>query len=48
VRFVSVLGGTSVQVDTDGAAGGAAFRALLTLRGISPAQLNGLRDLLVR
>ena len=48
VRFVPVLGGTGVQVDTDGPAGGAAFRALLTLRGVSPGQLNGLRDLLVR
>ncbi|MBT9488376.1 MAG: ExeM/NucH family extracellular endonuclease [Rubrivivax sp.] len=48
VRFVPVLGGTGVQVDTDGPAGGAAFRALLTLRGLSPAQLNGPRDLLVR
>lgn len=48
VRFRQVLGGTSVQVDTDGPAGGAAFRALLTLRGVSPAQLSGPRDLIVR
>jgi len=48
VRFVPVAGGTSLQVDTDGAAGGAVFRALLTLRGIGPGQMNGTRDLLVR
>lgn len=48
VQFKLVLGGTSVQVDTDGPAGGAAFRALLTLRGVSPGQLSGPRDLIVR
>jgi predicted extracellular nuclease len=48
VRFVPVIGGTGLQVDTDGPAGGSALRALLTLRGLSPAQLNGPRDLLVR
>jgi predicted extracellular nuclease len=48
VRFRAVPGGSSVQIDTDGPAAGAAFRALLTLRGVSPAQLDGLRDLIVR
>jgi hypothetical protein len=48
VRFAAVLGGSALQVDTDGPAGPASFRALLTLRGLSPAQLNGPRDLLVR
>jgi uncharacterized protein len=48
VRFQAVIGGSSVQIDTDGPAGGAAFRPLLTLRGVSPAQLSGPRDLIVR
>lgn len=48
VRFRSVIGGTGVQVDADGPAGAAAFRPLLTLRGLSPAQLSGPRDLIVR
>jgi uncharacterized protein len=48
VRFQAVIGGTSVQIDTDGPAGGAAFRPLLTLRGVSPGQLSGPRDLIVR
>ena len=48
VRFKLAVGGTSVQIDTDGPAGAAAFRPLLTLRGVSPAQLNGPRDLIVR
>jgi predicted extracellular nuclease len=48
VRFVPVAGGTSLQVGTDGVAGGAVFRALLTLRGVGPGQMNGTRDLLVR
>lgn len=47
VRFRAVVGGTRVQVDLDGAAGGGAFRDLLTLRGVAPAQLDGRRDLLV-
>jgi uncharacterized protein len=48
VRFSAVAGGTSVQVDTDGPAGGAAFRPLLTLNGVSPASLLPGRDLLVK
>lgn len=48
VRFRTGLGGTRVEVDLDGPAGGGAFRALLTLRGVSPAALDGRRDLLVK
>jgi hypothetical protein len=42
------LGGTTVLVDVDGPAGAATPRALLTLRDVTPAQLDGARDLLVR
>ena len=42
------LGGTAVLVDVDGPAGAATPRALLTLRDVMPAQLDGARDLLVR
>ena len=49
VRFTPALGGnTNVQVDSNGPAGGATFRTLLTLRNLSPASLVGTRDLLVR
>ncbi|MCB1994425.1 MAG: ExeM/NucH family extracellular endonuclease [Burkholderiaceae bacterium] len=48
VRFRAGLGGTRVEVDLDGPAGGGGFRALLTLRGVSPAALDGRRDLLVK
>lgn len=48
VRFRPALGGTRVEVDLDGPAGAGAFRALLTLRGVSSAALDGVRDLLVR
>ena len=48
LRFVALAAGTSVQVDADGPAGGAVFRPLLTLSGVSPAMLSGPRDLLVR
>lgn len=48
VRFRAGLGGTRVEVDLDGPAGGGAFRTLLTLRGVSPAALDGRRDLLVK
>jgi predicted extracellular nuclease len=47
VRFVAVPGGTSVQIDTDGTAGRAAFRALVTLVGVAPAELSA-RELIVR
>ena len=47
VRFAPLRGGSSVQIDTDGA-GPAAPRALLTLQGVSPASLSSSRDLIVR
>jgi hypothetical protein len=47
VRFVGLAGGTSVQIDSDGP-GPAAARPLLTLQGVSPANLNSARDLIVR
>jgi Ca2+-binding RTX toxin-like protein len=48
VRFVAVPNGTSVQIDIDGPANGAAFRQLLTLQGVSPASLQSARDLIVQ
>jgi predicted extracellular nuclease len=48
VRWQRKLTGTAVLVDVDGPAGPASPRALLTLRGVTPAQLDGARDLLVR
>jgi predicted extracellular nuclease len=47
VRFASLRGSTSVQIDVDGA-GPAAPRALLTLQGVSPASLSSSRDLIAR
>jgi len=47
VRFTSLRGNTSVQIDSDGT-GPAAPRALLTLQGVSPASLSSDRDLIVR
>jgi hypothetical protein len=37
---------TQVLIDTDGSVGPALARPLLTLRGVSPAQLLGSRDLI--
>jgi uncharacterized protein len=48
VRFVAAAGGTSVQIDADGAAGGAVFRPLLTLAGVDATSLDAARDLIVR
>ncbi|OYW36213.1 MAG: hypothetical protein B7Z35_13305 [Hydrogenophilales bacterium 12-61-10] len=45
VRVVAVSGGASVQIDADGAAGSAAFRPLLTLKGVSAAAIDPARDL---
>jgi Ca2+-binding RTX toxin-like protein len=42
VRFVSVAGGTAVQV------GPGTFRTLVTLTGVSPGSLVSLRDLIIR
>ena len=48
VRFVAAGSGTSVQIDTDGAAGGTLFRPLLTLAGVAPASLDRVRVLIAR
>lgn len=45
VRVVDVSGGASVQIDADGAAGAATFRPLATLRGVSAAAIDPVRDL---
>lgn len=45
VRIVAVAGGTGIQIDPDGLAGPAAPRLLVTLAGISPAQIVASRDL---
>jgi len=45
VRVVDVGGGASVQIDADGAAGAATFRPLATLRGVSAAAIDPVRDL---
>ena len=45
VRVVNVTGGAQVQIDTDGAAGPGAARPLVTLRGLTAAQIDPARDL---
>jgi hypothetical protein len=45
VRVVDTGGGASVQIDADGAAGPRAFRPLVTLRGVSAAAIDPVRDL---
>jgi hypothetical protein len=45
VRVVNVSGGCSVQIDADGATGSAAWRALVTLKGVSAAMVDPARDL---
>lgn len=45
VRLVAGGGGTLVQIDTDGMAGAGTPRTLVTLRGVSPAQIVASRDL---
>lgn len=45
VRVVTVSGGASVQIDADGAAGVATFRPLVTLKGVSSAAIDPMRDL---
>ena len=45
VRIVNITGGTGIQIDPDGLAGPAAPRLLVTLTGISPAQIVASRDL---
>lgn len=44
VRLVDVTGGVSVQVDTDGPSGAAAFRPLVTLKGLVAHQISAARD----
>lgn len=46
LRFVDVAGGVQLLIDADGAAGPAVARPLLTLRGLSAAQMTPGRDLL--
>lgn len=45
VRLVNVSGGVSVQIDADGSAGSAAFRPLVTLKGLNSAAIDPVRDL---
>jgi Ca2+-binding RTX toxin-like protein len=45
VRIVDVSGGASVQIDTDGTAGTAPARPLVTLKGLTAAQVVPARDL---
>lgn len=44
VRLVTVAGGVSVQVDTDGTQAGATFRPLVLLKGVTLESLNTARD----
>ncbi|MEK8045326.1 ExeM/NucH family extracellular endonuclease [Ideonella margarita] len=48
VRLQDVAIGCAVQIDTDGPTGTAAFRTLVTLRGVSASQLVVSRDLVQR
>lgn len=45
VRLVASGANTQVLIDTDGSAGPLAARTLLTLQGVSPAQVQAARDL---
>jgi predicted extracellular nuclease len=48
VKFVASGANTLVQVDADGPGGAGAARTLLTLKNVSPLNLQASRDLLVR
>ena len=48
LRIVDVAGGASLQIDTDGPAGPAVFRPLLTLKGVAASQVLVSRDLVLR
>jgi uncharacterized protein len=49
LRFVPQrAGGTQIELDPDGAAGAALFRAYITLNGVNAASLVSARDLIVR
>ena len=45
VRLINANGATSLQVDSDGPGGRAAFRPLLLLQGVGAAQIDAARDL---
>ena len=45
VRVLDISGGASVQIDADGSAGAGVFRPLLTLKGLTAAQVDLARDL---
>lgn len=45
VRIVDVIGGVSLQIDTDGTAGRGAGRPIATLKGVTARQLVPARDL---
>ncbi len=45
VRVVDVIGGISLQIDVNGSTGGAAYRPLATLKGLTAAQFAPARDL---
>jgi len=45
VKLVASGAHTLVQIDSDGLAGPQAARTLVTLQGVSPAQLQAARDL---
>lgn len=44
LRAIASNSGVSVQVDADGSGNAAGFTPLLTLRGLTPAQIDPLRD----
>ncbi|MGV3499177.1 MAG: 5'-nucleotidase C-terminal domain-containing protein [Hydrogenophaga sp.] len=46
VRVIDVIGGAQLLIDTDGSAGAAVARPLLTLKGLTAAQFAAGRDLL--
>jgi hypothetical protein len=47
LRIVNVSAGASVQIDTDGLAGAAAYRPLLILKGINAGLIDPARDLML-
>jgi hypothetical protein len=44
---VDTAAGVQVRIDTDGTAGPAAARPLVTLRGVTASQINVARDLML-
>lgn len=47
LRLVDVTGGVQVMVDTDGAAGPAAAKSLVTLKGLTAKQVSPARDFIL-